>query len=353
MKEQSVLASATKRPAEAAAATVAVVVVNYCTPDLTIDCIKSLQGERARHPGLMVHVADNASPDGSARKIAQAIESAGWSDWVQLAALPKNGGFGYGNNAIIRQRLGAPDAPHYFWLLNSDTIVRPGALAALVSHLERRPEAGMAGSRLEDPDGTLQCSAFRFHSILGEFEASIGLGIVSRLLRNWAVSPPLNNEPSRFDWLSGASLLVRADTFRSVGLMDERYFLYYEETDFCLRARSAGWACWYVPDSRVVHLVGQSTGITDRSAQTKRRAAYWFESRRHYFVTHHGRLYAVVADMMLAVGTTLGRLRDIVLSRQSTYPQNFLSDLLRHSAVLKPALTGPNERAKPSFNAKV
>ena len=104
-------------------------------------------------------------------------------------------------------------------------------------------------------------------------------------------------------------MMVRRAVFDRVGLLDEGYFLYYEETDFCLRARRAGWECWYVPASRVVHLVGQSSGVTDRHRPRGRRPAYWFASRRRYFERNHGPGYAALASAAWAAGFALWRAR--------------------------------------------
>ena len=314
--------------------TVVVALINYCTPDLTVDCLRSLEREVTRYPGSQVVVADNASSDGSGAKIARAIEDNQWRAWAKLLALPRNGGFAYGNNAVVREQLESSSPPRYVWLLNSDTRVRPGALRALVAFLEKNPHAGIVGSRLEHEDGTRQCSAFRFHSIGGELESSAQIGIVSRVMRAWAVAPQLPDEPREFDWLSGASMLIRTSVFESVGLMDEAYFLYFEETDFCRRAKAAGWSCWYVPQSRVVHLVGKSTGVTDFGSRAKRRPSYWFQSRRRYFIKHHGVVYAVMADLALAVGTLLSMLHNTLKRQSSAQPQRFLYDLARQSALL-------------------
>lgn len=81
-----------------------------------------------------------------------------------------------------------------------------------------------------------------------------------KLLRQWVVAPPLPDESARFDWLSGASLMIRSSVFETTGLLDENYFLYYEEIDLCRRAAKQGWQCWYVPESRIVHLVGKAPG---------------------------------------------------------------------------------------------
>jgi GT2 family glycosyltransferase len=314
-------------------ASIAIVLVNYCTRDLTLDCLRSLEDEIAQFPGSEVIVADNASPDGSGAEIAAAIMTNGWSNWARVLPMPRNGGFSYGNNGPIREVMARTRQPDFVWLLNTDTVVRPGAIRALVDFLEAHPRAGMAGSRLEHEDGTRQASAFRFHSAAGEFESSLQLGVVSKILKSWKVAPELPDTPTQFDWLSGASILIRTRLFQDVGLMDEGYFLYYEETDLCRRAADHGWTCWYVPESRVIHLVGRSTGVTDAAKRRARRAPFWFQSRRRYFIKHHGVMYAALADAALAMGTALSNVMNVLRGRSLTHPQKFLQDLARETAL--------------------
>jgi GT2 family glycosyltransferase len=102
--------------------------------------------------------------------------------------------------------------------------------------MKAHPEVGIAGSRLEDLDGTPQHSAFRFPSVLSELDGGLRLGVVSKLLSKWLVAPPISEVACPTEWVAGASMIVRREVFESVGLMDEKYFLYYEEMDFCLAA---------------------------------------------------------------------------------------------------------------------
>lgn len=316
---------------------VAVAIVNYCTAKLTIDCLQSLDRERQDVPKLRVYVADNASPDGSGQSIAQAIIDNGWSDWATVLLNPVNGGFAYGNNQVLRRVQAEAERPAFVWLLNSDTVVRPGALGVLIDYLKANPRVGIAGSRLEWENGERQASAFRFHSITSEFVGAARFGPITRLLGRWRVAPELGDEPTRFDWLAGASMLMPYRLVETVGLMDERYFLYFEETDYCRRVASAGFTCAYVPDSRVIHYVGQSTGVT--SGRAKRIPKYWFESRRRYYVTHHGRAYAIAVDLALIAGSGIGYAVDVLLRRKMELPQNFLSDLIKQSALFHGAET--------------
>jgi N-acetylglucosaminyl-diphospho-decaprenol L-rhamnosyltransferase len=312
---------------------VLVAIVNYCTAELTIDCLRSLDSEVARNPDTQVIVADNASPDGSGAAIAEAIAQNGWSGWARLLALPMNGGFAYGNNAAVRDHEARGGRARYVWLLNSDTIVRPDGLAALVSFMDANPSVGIAGSCLEDPDGTQQCSTFRFPSLLGELEGSVRVGLLTRLLQGAVVAPPPERRSMPYDWVSGASMLLRAEMLDEIGLMDEDYFLYFEETDYCRRASSHGWKCWFVPESRIVHLVGRSTGVTGVANQLRRRSPYWFESRRRYFKKNHGRLRAVGADVALATGILFNRCLSAAKIRTADFPAHFLRDVVHHSSI--------------------
>jgi GT2 family glycosyltransferase len=318
-----------------------VVIVNYRTPELTIDCLRSLVSEVRSLPGTRVVVTDNASGDKSVEQIGAAIETEGWSDWASLMPLERNGGFAFGNNAGIRPVLQSTNPPPYFLLLNPDTIVRPKALQVLVDFMDEHPDVGIAGSRLEDPDGTAQHSAFRFHTVMSELDLGLRLGVVSKLLSRWGVAPPVPEETCQTDWVAGASMIIRREVFETAGLMDEDYFMYYEEMDFCLQANKSGWSCWYIPQSRVVHLVGQSSGVTDTKRPPKRLPQYWFDSRRRYFLKNHGWLYTALADTFWASGFAVWRMRRVVQGKPDSDPPQVLSDFLRNSVFFRGGVLGP------------
>jgi GT2 family glycosyltransferase len=126
-------------------------------------------------------------------------------------------------------------------------------------------------------------------------------------------------------------MIVRKAVFDKIGLLDDGYFMYYEEADFCLRARRAGFNCWYVPASRIVHLVGQASGVTGTNKAEKRRPKYWFDSRKRYFVNNHGRVTAILADVAWAGGSTIHRAARFVRRKERTDPPWLLWDFLRHS----------------------
>ena len=310
---------------------VLIVIVNYRCAALTIDCLASLEAEAATRSGLAVVVVDNASEDGSAGAITAAIGGRDWSSWASALALTENGGFARGNNAAIVPALASAGPPWYVLLLNPDTVIRPGAVWSLVDFMDRQPGVGIAGSRLEDPDGTPQNSAFRFPSVLGEVESGMRFGPVSRALRGRLVAPPAPERAAPTDWVAGASMIVRREVFSAIGPMDDGYFLYYEEVDFCLRALKAGWPCWYVPESRVVHLVGQSTGVTDLAATRRRMPGYWFLARRRYFLKNHGRAKTLLADLAWAVAYASYRARRALQGKPDRDPEGLLWDFVRHN----------------------
>ncbi|MDB5809265.1 MAG: hypothetical protein JWN94_1387 [Betaproteobacteria bacterium] len=284
-----------------AAARLWIVVVNYRTAALAIDCLHSIAAELPAFAHLHTVVVDNASNDGSVEALRAAIEANQWQVWASVIASERNGGFAYGNNVGIKHALNAAERPDYVMLLNPDTIVRPGALRALVDFMDSHSRAGIAGSLLENGDGTTDCSAHNAFTPLGELVAGANLGALSRALDRYAVSPPTQKIAHRCDWISGASLMVRSKVFAEIGLLDDNYFLYFEEADFCLRTRQAGWEIWFVPESRVVHLEGAATGIRE---VVRRRPRYWYESRRRYFIKHFGLSGLLRADALWAIGRT-------------------------------------------------
>jgi hypothetical protein len=305
-----------------------VIVLNYRTPELSLKAAEHAVVALDGMPGA-ISIVDNGSGDGSIEVIADGIAARGW-DRVTLMQAGRNGGFGAGNNYGIQAGLPAAfpggARPDYIYLLNSDAWPHPGAISALVAALERAPKAGIAGSRTIGDDDVPHQTAFRFPTILGEFEGAVRTGFFTRLLRDWVVPLPLLEAQTRVDWVAGASILLRSKALEEVGLFDETFFLYYEETDLCLRAARAGWRCLYVPSSKAVHIGSVSTGMREWT----RSPSYWFDSRLHYFTQNHGRAYAVAATLSRIAGEALWRLRCALSRRVRRDPPRFLWDLIAH-----------------------
>jgi GT2 family glycosyltransferase len=308
-------------------------IVTWRAGKLTVDCLASLAAEMRLLSDTRVIVIDNNSGDGTAETIEQAIVTRGWSQWARLIRSPVNGGFASGNNITLRHALSVHPAFRYLLLLNPDTEARPGAIRTLIAFMDESRSVGIAGGRCEDPDGTPQECSFRFPGLLSEFADQFRLGVFDNLISNSLVRTGIHERPVKLGWVSGALMAIRREVFDAIGFMDEGYFLYFEETDFTLRALRSGWTTWHVPDARVVHHVGQLTGVRFDGNRPARLPKYWFESRRRYFVLNHGLLFAIAIDLLVLTGNALWTLRRIVQQKPPTDPPYWIADLLTHGVL--------------------
>jgi len=287
---------------------VTISIINYRTAALTIACLESVLQELrggAGRPGVdgAVIVVDNASGDGSAEAIARWIETRPGAP-VQLVRARVNGGFSAGHNAAL-----ARAGTDYVLILNSDAELRPGCLQTLVDAAEADPSAGLLSARLEDPDGTPQTSCFRLPTPMSEIIRGAATGGVTRLLRRWDVPLGPAPEADRIEWTAFACVLVRRAMVEAIGPMDEGFFLYFEDVEYCRRARRAGWQVRHVPQARAVHHVGGSTGVTAAGAETLRRPAWYYAARSRYFYLAWGRAGLYAANLGWLAGRAVARLR--------------------------------------------
>lgn len=304
------------------------VILNWRTPDMTLRSAEAALLAMQGIDGALV-IVDNESGDGSFEKMTSEVARRGWDigpHRVRVLQSGHNGGFGAGNNFGIRAGLPDGTRPDYFYLLNSDAFPAPDAIRLLLQHLQAHPQTGIAGSFMHGPDGDPHRTAFRFPSITSEFEGQIRLGPISRLLGRWVVAQPIPEQTTRVDWLAGASIMMRRKVPDEIGLFDEAFFLYFEETDLCRRAALAGWPSDYVVESRVAHIGSASTGMKTWT----RIPQFWLDSRLHYFTKNHGRLYAVLATLAALAGGSLWRLRLLVQRKDRGDPPRFLRDLAAH-----------------------
>jgi hypothetical protein len=322
-----------------------VVIVSYRVTDLTIDCLRSLSGEIHRVPGVKVAVCENGTGPEDARRLREAIETNGWGEWATLTAIEPNRGFTGGNNVILREAMKSDNPPEYVLLLNSDTIVLPHSLDALVEFMDKNPKVGIAGSRLETPEGDVHISAFRYHTIANEFDRGLRLGFVSKLMSGSCLAPPPPENDCEADWVAGASMIIRREVLAQIGVLDEDYYTYFDDIDYCMRARKAGWPTWYVPESRVIHLVGCSTRISDPQKEqvAKRRPRYWYEARARFFIKSYGPIYAAVADAAFLLGFSMWRIRRLVQRKPDTDPKHMMLDTLLNSVFVRGCRLRPVE----------
>lgn len=281
---------------------VSVVVLNYNTREHLRQCLEALGSEPSR-AGLEteVLVVDNASSDGSADMVA------GEFGWVRLIRSPRNGGFAFGNNQAIRVARG--DA---VLILNPDTLMPAEGLAQLYEKLLEHPEAGIIGPKLVRPDGSMHLACRRsFPTPMVSFYRFSGLGQLfagsSRFGRYnlTYIDPDLAIE---VDSVCGACMLVRRAVIERVGLLDERFFMYGEDLDWCLRTREAGWTVRYEPSVVVQHQHGAAS-----RQRALRTTVHFFRAmdlfyRKHYVHQYHPLLTGVVrTSIYVALGLAMCR----------------------------------------------
>lgn len=267
---------------------VTVVIVNWNGGDLLRQTLDSLYRE-TRRVRFETVVVDNASTDESVAAVHGAFPD------LRLILLPENRGFAAANNRAFGQARG-----RYVLLLNSDTIVLPSTLPGLVGFLDAHPEAGCVGCRHLWPDGSLQPSIDSFPSLLKDFLCSSELRRAAWVLPfmrrhyPWWTDHDVTRE---VDWVNGSCLMVRREAISHTGGLDEGFFLYAEEIDWCYRMRQAGWLTFFTPDAEVVHIGGQSTRhIADR------RVALLYRGQRRFYRKHYGglqtaALHGIISDI--------------------------------------------------------
>lgn len=300
-----------------------VVIVSFNTVDLLRTCLQSVRRGLERGRGRLrgrVIVVDNASTDHSPAMVQAEFPE------FQLIALEENRGFAAASNLGIRE---AP--ARYVLLLNPDTEILGDSLAALVQFMDAYPRVGACGARLLNPDLTFQHSCFRFPTLPMSFLDFFPLN--HRVTSSW-----LNGRyPRRWydrsfaiDHPLGACLMVRREVIDQVGLLDEGFFMYCEEVDWCYRIKQAGWEIFYTPDAQVIHHGGASTRQT-----VGRMFVELHRSRDRFFRKHYGPVYAWLATMILRLGVADLRRRALAAWRQRQIDD---TELARRLEIYRPVV---------------
>jgi GT2 family glycosyltransferase len=254
---------------------VSVSVVNTSSRDLLLACLASLEEDLGGPCTVEVVVLDNASEDGSAEAVRERFP------WARVIAQPYRAGFGANHNAVIRATSG-----RYVYVLNEDATVEPGSFERLVRYLDAHPEVAALAPRIRYPDGREQASAWRFPT-----PGAAALGALT--LARAGIVQSGGGETRRVDWAMACALLLRRSALDEVGLFDEGFFIYSEETDLLRRLAAAGYETHYLPAVTAFHHVSQfSAGIPER------RIAEEWRSRRRYWRKHHTRAGASIARLL-------------------------------------------------------
>ncbi len=257
-------------------------------------CLSSIYARPIEGLGLETWMVDNASTDGSVEMVREFFP--------QVKVIPNqvNLGFTRANNQAIGESRG-----RYILLLNPDAQVMGGALGAMVAHMETHPRLAALGPRLLNPDGTVQSSRRRFPTLATGFLESTTLQQWfphSRTVRSYYLEDRAEDEAQGVDWVTGACIMLRRQALETVGLLDEDFFMYSEELDWCHRAKAAGWEVGYLPDAQVIHHGGQSS-----AQELPARHIHFQQSKLTFFRKHHGRWQAEAlrAFLLLCYGLQL------------------------------------------------
>jgi GT2 family glycosyltransferase len=255
-----------------------IIVLNYNTRELTLRCLESFAPALNRR-GWQIIVIDNGSSDGSAEAVQAQFS------FAEIVRSERNLGFAGGNNLGLRQAAG-----QVVFLLNSDVLAAADTLQALAHQFDVRPEVGVISAGLHTSSGKAQAFAYGADPTLTYLVRRGSRALLRRgSLHRWDIDQPLEAE-----WVSGACVAVRRAVIEQVGLLDERFQLYFEDNDWCLRIRQAGWKVIYDPRFTVTHLGGQS--------QPQRRAAnqLYYQSMIKFYAKHYGAFKTLLLRCLLA-----------------------------------------------------
>jgi len=244
-----------------------IVIVSYNTKELLRQCLESILGSES-DLGLEIIVVDNNSTDGSLEYLKKQKK-------LKLIENRKNFGFAKANNQGIKIAKGK-----YILLLNSDTIVKKDAFKTMVGFVEKHTDVGLVGPRLLNPNNTIQPSCFNFPSVFGAIK-EFWLG------KQGAFSKyaPKGNRPMVVDAVVGAAFLIPRTTIEKIGLLDEQYFMYFEDLDYCRRVWEAGFSVYYLPRSKILHLHGASgKELGDRPSKWLTRSSKIYHGLFKYYL---------------------------------------------------------------------
>jgi Predicted glycosyltransferases len=259
-----------------------IVIVNYRTYDLTKQAIESVI--RKDHPfSYQIYLVDNASQDGSLEKLKEDFKEESENGLIKFMANTRNSGFASANNLALKE-----SNSRYVLLLNSDTVILNNCLSKCIEYLEKDENIGALGCKVLLPDGSLDKACRRsFPTFSVSFYRMTGLSHLfpkSKRFGKYNLTFLDENQTYEVDCLMGAFMMVRSETIREVGLLDEKFFMYGEDIDWCYRIKSGGWNVVYYSDAETIHYKGGSN-----NNQMKSKLIHEFYRAMHLFYNKHYR----------------------------------------------------------------
>lgn len=307
-----------------------ILILNYRTGKLTVDCLRSLADKIGEVPGTRALIVDNGSGDGSAQQIADEIAAQNWGGWATLLALTENLGFAGGNNRGLKTLKDQYKEVEYVLLLNSDTIVHAGALTYSHALMQAAPAIGMMSCLLLNADGSSQNVTRKFPSPLRQTVCALGLPWILPKLFAWADVYDVPEEQLKIkrdcDWLGGAYMFIRRSALDRTGPLDASFFFYGEDIEFCHRFHRCGYRVHYDPTVAITHIGGSSSDPT--RVPTKQRSIYMWQARYMVQKKCYGSLAAwmVRAADILAFG--LRKTKMFLSGKRRTETYKTVSDAL-------------------------
>lgn len=300
-----------------------IIIVNWNTGELLMNCVKSLQGLSEEERGLIdeVIIVDNASTDRSIVKAQHIVGKSINKPRVRFIRQEKNLGFAKANNIAI-DRVLKKDGDWHILLLNPDTEVRAGALNGMLQALNEDKSIGIVGPRLINSDGSTQPSVRSFPAF-GEFVfLFLKLNRIAPKSRRWQSYMRTDFDYTRqgsVDQVMGAAFLIRGELIRSVGLLDEKFWVWFEEVDYCKRVKLAGWKIVYTPEAEVLH----HGGVSFNQLVSWQKNRLWLKSMMHYARKYFNFYERIVLWLLLPLAFALTlpfSLRHLAIKRQSEKP---------------------------------
>lgn len=292
-------------------ASILILIVNYRTADLVVENLLALASvvTEAKDFGLKLNavVVDNNSSDGSFEIISQ-FQANNRFSWCHVVQSGENKGFASANNIGLNFAFLHGLSSDLYFFLNPDAVVFGDTILAILRFFNKISYPVLVGCTQVDSLKHARPSAFRFPSILTEFQRGANVGLLNRFSDSFNIVFPSTSQPFVTDWVTGAAFVVPHQVLSSVGKMDEDFFLYYEEVELMWRIRRAGYEIWSLPDARVFHEGGASTGVKKGRVASGELPEYWFESWRLYFAKTNGTLYRTFAGIAYLAGCVVAKI---------------------------------------------
>jgi GT2 family glycosyltransferase len=317
---------------------VAVIIVNYRTAEMLIDCVSKMLAT-IDFNSVSIFIIDNHSNDCSVTKLKGWLQNCGLTSRITLISSPENGGFSAGNNIGI-----SAISADYYLLLNSDAYIEQSSIELLLKAFGRDPQIGLVSPRLQWEDGKPQESTFNFFHPITEFVQQSKTGIFSSLFKKFVVAEPVCDDARYVHWASFACIMISAECLEEVGLLDEGYFMYFEDVEYCYRAQKHNYKVFHEPSACAVHLRGGSSSVKANIAKRKRLPKYFYQSRTRFYYQKYGLIGLFSANVCWYLGRGVSLMRQLLGGNDFAAIENQWKDIWLNFSQPLGAYSHPEKR---------